>query len=119
MRRCFISQKAPGAKTTEGESNHYKQVVKGRSKYVYLAAYEDTTDVYSYTNSVAITTSATAASLFHLYGPQSYSLSAGTDYNNYNVGNETQTYSDVFGDVETIKLITSLLVLQLLLRQMR
>ena len=102
LEKMLYLSKAPGAKTTEGESNHYKQVIKGRSKYVYLAAYEDTTDVYSYTNSVAITTSATAASQFHLYGPQSYSLSAGTDYQNYNVGNETQTYSDVFGDVETL-----------------
>ena len=104
LEKMLFLSKAPGAKTTEGESNHYKQVVKGRSKYVYLAAYEDTTDVYSYTSSVAITSAATAASQFHLYGPQSYSLSAGTDYNNYNVGNETQTYSDVFGDVETIQI---------------
>ena len=104
LEKMLYLSKAPGAKTTEGESNHYKQVVKGRSKYVYLAAYEDTTDVYSYTNSVAITSAATAASLFHLYGHRSYSLSAGTDYNNYNVGNETQTYSDVFGDVETIQI---------------
>ena len=102
LEKMLFLSKAPGAKTTEGESNHYKQVIKGRSKYVYLAAYEDTTDVYSYTNSVAITTSATAASQFHLYGLQSYSLSAGTDYQNYNVGNETQTYTDVFGDVETL-----------------
>ena len=102
LEKMLYLSKAPGAKTTEGESNHYKQVIKGRSKYVYLAAYEDSTDVFTYTSSVAITTSATAASQFHLYGPQSYSLSAGTDYNNYNVGNETQTYSDVFGDVETL-----------------
>ena len=104
LEKMLFLSKAPGAKTTEGESNHYKQVVKGRSKYVYLAAYEDSTDVFTYTSSVAITTAATAASQFHLYGPQSYSLSAGTDYNNYNVGNETQTYSDVFGDVETIQI---------------
>ena len=104
LEKMLFLSKAPGAKTTEGETNHYKQVVKGRSKYVYLAAYEDSTDVFTYTSSVAITSAATAASQFHLYGPQSYSLSAGTDYNNYNVGNETQTYSDVFGDVETIQI---------------
>ena len=104
LEKMLYLSKAPGAKTTEGETNHYKQVVKGRSKYVYLAAYEDSTDVFTYTNSVAITSSATAASEFHVYGTQTYSLSAGTDYNNYNVGNETQTYTDVFGDVETIQI---------------
>lgn len=104
LEKMLYLSKAPGAKTTEGESNHYKEVIKGRSKYVYLAAYEDSTDVYTYTDSVAITTSGTAASKFHLYGPQSYSLSAGTDYQNYNVGNETQTYSDAFGDAETIQI---------------
>ena len=102
LEKMLYLSKAPGAKTTEGETNHYKQVIKGRSKYVYLAAYEDSTDVFTYTDSVAITSSGTAASKFHLYGPKSYSLSAGTDYNNYNVGNETQTYSDVFSDTETI-----------------
>jgi len=43
-----------------------------------------------------------ASSDFKLYGPKSYSLSAGTDYQNYNVGNETQTYLDVFSDTETM-----------------
>ena len=48
--------------------------------------------MYILTPSVAITSSATPASSFHLYGPRTYTLSAGTDYANYNVGNETQTY---------------------------
>ena len=102
LEKMLYLSKAPGAKTTEGEANFYKQVIKGRSKYVYLAAYEDSADVFTYSGSVAIGDSATPASDFHLYGPQSYTLSAGTDYNNYNVGNETQTYSDVFSDVETL-----------------
>jgi phage tail sheath protein FI len=69
---------------------------------VFLGAYEDGTDVYNYTGSVAITGSTTPGSSFHLYGPRSYTLSAGSDYNTYTVGNETQTYLDVFGDTETI-----------------
>jgi|TARA_Y100000015_G_scaffold10772_1_gene10231 hypothetical protein len=104
LEKMLYLSKAPGAKTTEGEANHYKQVIKGRSKYIYLAAYEDSTDVFTYTDSVAITSSATAASKFHLYGPFVYTLSAGTDYNNYNVGNETQTYNDAFADTETIQI---------------
>tara|TARA_B100001059_G_scaffold26051_1_gene20935 strand:+ start:17006 stop:18946 length:1941 start_codon:yes stop_codon:yes gene_type:complete len=102
LEKILYVSKAPGARTTEGEANHYKDVIKGRSKYVFLGAYEDGTDVYSYAGSVAITGSATAGSSFHLYGPRSYTLSAGTDYNTYTVGNETQTYLDVFGDTETI-----------------
>jgi hypothetical protein len=102
LEKMLYVSKAVGARTTEGEANHYKDVIKGRSKYVFLGAYEDGVDVYSYTNSVAVTNSSTPASSFHLYGPRSYTLSAGTDYNNYTVGNETQTYLDVFGDTETI-----------------
>jgi hypothetical protein len=96
----FVS-KAPGAKTTEGEGNFFKNVIKGRSKYVYVTAYEDTS-VYTPTSGVDISDAATAASIFKLYGPKSYTLGGGTDYQNYNVGNETQTYLDVFSDTETM-----------------
>ena len=96
----FVS-KAPGAKTTEGEGNFFKNVIKGRSKYVYVTAYEDTS-VYTPASGVDISDAATAASIFKLYGPKSYTLGGGTDYQNYNVGNETQTYLDVFSDTETM-----------------
>jgi len=96
----FVS-KAPGSKTTEGEGNFFKNVIKGRSKYVYVTAYEDTS-VYTPTSGVDISDAATAASIFKLYGPKSYTLGGGTDYQNYNVGNETQTYLDVFSDTETM-----------------
>ena len=44
----MLMSQTPGAKTTEGESNTTRSN-QGRSKYVYLAAYEDSTDVYTYT----------------------------------------------------------------------
>jgi hypothetical protein len=96
----FVS-KAPGAKTTEGEGNFFKNVIKGRSKYIYVTAYEDTA-VYTPASGVDISDSATPASIFKLYGPKSYTLGGGTDYQNYSVGNETQTYLDVFSDTETM-----------------
>nr|BAR30803.1 phage tail sheath protein [uncultured Mediterranean phage uvMED] len=102
LEKMLYLSKAVGARTSEGEANHYKDVIKGRSKYVFLGAYEDGTDVFTYSGSEAITVSGTPASSFHLYGPRSYTLSAGTDYANYNVGNETQTYLDAFSDTETI-----------------
>ena len=101
LEKILYTSKAPGAKTTEGEGNFFKNVIKGRSKYVYVTAYEDTA-AYTDTGLVDISDNATAASEFKLYGPKSYSLSAGTDYQNYNVGNETQTYLDVFSDTETM-----------------
>ena len=101
LEKILFVSKAPGAKTTEGEGNFFKNVIKGRSKYIYVTAYEDTA-VYTPTSGVDISDSATAASVFKLYGPKSYTLSGGTDYQNYNVGNETQTYLDVFSDTETM-----------------
>ena len=101
LEKILFVSKAPGAKTTEGEGNFFKNVIKGRSKYVYVTAYEDTA-VYTPASGVDISDSATAASIFKLYGPKSYSLGGGTDYQNYNVGNETQTYLDVFSDTETM-----------------
>ena len=101
LEKILFVSKAPGAKTTEGEGNFFKNVIKGRSKYIYVTAYEDTA-VYTPTSGVDISDSATPASIFKLYGPKSYTLSGGTDYQNYNVGNETQTYLDVFADTETM-----------------
>jgi len=101
LEKILFVSKAPGAKTTEGEGNFFKNVIKGRSKYIYVTAYEDTA-VYTPTSGVDISDSATAGSIFKLYGPKSYTLSGGTDYQNYNVGNETQTYLDVFSDTETL-----------------
>jgi|ETNmetMinimDraft_21_1059911.scaffolds.fasta_scaffold00028_8 hypothetical protein len=95
----FVS-KAPGAKTTEGEGNFFKDVIKGRSNYIYVTAYEDADS--GAISGVDMSDAATPASDFNLYGPKSYTLSAGTDYQNYNVGNETQTYLDVFSDTETM-----------------
>lgn len=101
LEKILYTSKAPGAKTTEGEGNFFKSVVKGRSKYVYVTAYE-TVAVYSEGGLVDIADGNGPDSDFKLYGPKSYSLSAGTDYQNYNVGNETQTYLDVFSDTETM-----------------
>ena len=101
LEKILFVSKAPGARTTEGEGNFFKNVIKGRSKYIYVTAYEDTA-VYTPTNGVDISDAATAGSVFKLYGPKSYTLSGGTDYQNYNVGNETQTYLDVFSDTETM-----------------
>ena len=101
LEKILYVSKAPDAKTTEGEGNFFKNVIKGRSKYVYVTAYEDT-EVYAAASAVDIADGSTSADDFKLYGPKSYTLSAGTNYQNYNVGNETQTYLDVFTDTETL-----------------
>ena len=101
LEKILYVSKAPDAKTTEGEGNFFKNVIKGRSKYVYVTAYEDT-EVYAAASAVDIVDGSTSADDFKLYGPKSYTLSAGTNYQNYNVGNETQTYLDVFTDTETL-----------------
>ena len=103
LEKILYVSKAFDAKTTEGENNFYKRVIKGRSKYVYSGAHETSYD-YEPAGSVAITEVSSASSNFKLLGPKSYDFSAGSDYQNYNVGNETQTYLDVFSDVETLQL---------------
>jgi len=101
LEKILYVSKAPDAKTTEGEGNFFKNVIKGRSKYVYVTAYEDA-PVYEASGAVDIADGSSSADEFKLYGPKSYTLSGGTDYQNYNVGNETQTYLDVFTDTETL-----------------
>jgi len=102
VERLLYLSKASDAKTTEGETNFYKTVIKGRSKYIYLGAHETS---YAYTGSgVDITNSALASSTFKLLGSKQYDFAAGTDYANYNVGNETQTYLDAFSDTENISI---------------
>jgi hypothetical protein len=101
LEKILYVSKAPDAKTTEGEGNFFKKVIKGRSKYIYVTAYEDTS-VYDPAGAVDIADGSTSADDFKLYGPKTYTLSGGTDYQNYNVGNETQTYLDVFVDTETL-----------------
>jgi hypothetical protein len=98
----FVS-KASDAKTTEGETNFYKKVIKGRSQYIYLGSHE-TSYEYEPVGSVAISDSAISSATFKLIGPKTYAFAAGTDYQNYNVGNETQTYLDVFSDTETLQI---------------
>ena len=101
LEKILYVSKAPDAKTTEGEGNFFQKVIKGRSKYVYVTAYEDA-PVYEASGAVDIADGSSSADEFKLYGPKSYTLSGGTDYQNYNVGNETQTYLDVFTDTETL-----------------
>ena len=101
LEKILYVSKAPDAKTTEGEGNFFKKVIKGRSNYVYVTAYEDTS-VYDGAGAVDIADNSTSADDFKLYGPKTYTLSGGVDYQNYNVGNETQTYLDVFTDTETL-----------------
>lgn len=101
LEKILFVSKASDAKTTEGETNFYKKVIKGRSKYVYLGKHEDTYE-YSPANYVSITDSTTSTQSFKYLGVKTYDFAAGTDYQNYNVGNETQTYLDVFSDVETL-----------------
>lgn len=103
IEKLLFLSKASDAKTTEGEVNFYKKVIKGRSQYVYLGSHE-TSYAYEPNGAVAISDTATSVSSFKLLGPKSYAFAAGTDYQNYNVGNETQTYLDVFGDTETLVL---------------
>jgi hypothetical protein len=99
LEKILYVSKATDAKTTEGEGNFFKRVIKGRSKYVYVTAYEDTE---AFNVGTSISDAGISSNDFDLYGPKSYSLSGGTDYQNYNVGNETQTYLDVFSDTETL-----------------
>jgi hypothetical protein len=103
LEKILFVSKASDAKTTEGENNFYKRVIKGRSKYIYSGAHE-TTSVYAAVDTVDTSDSAVASNKFKLYGPKVYDFAAGTDYSNYNVGNETQTYLDVFSDTETIQI---------------
>lgn len=103
LEKILFVSKASDAKTTEGENNFYKRVIKGRSKYIYSGAHESAS-VYAAAGTVDTSDSATSNSKFKLYGPKSYDFAAGTDYQNYNVGNETQTYLDVFSDIETLQI---------------
>jgi hypothetical protein len=102
IEKLLFLSKASDAKTTEGEASFYKKVIKGRSQYVYLGSHE-ASYAYEPAGSVAISDTALASSSFKLTGPKSYAFAAGTDYQNYNVGNETQTYLDVFSDTETLQ----------------
>ena len=97
----FVS-KASDAKTTEGEANFYKKVIKGRSNYIYLGAHETSYD-YSAVG-VNISDVGLSSQTFKLVGSKSYEFASGSDYQNYNVGNETQTYLDVFSDTETLNI---------------
>ncbi len=101
LEKILFVSKAFGSKTTEGEGNFFQTVVKGRSKYVYATAFE-TVSAYAASGAVDTDGSNDASSSFKLYGPKSYTLGSASDYQNYNVGNETQTYLDVFADVETL-----------------
>ena len=101
LEKVLYVSKAPNARTTEGEGNFFKTVIKNRSKYIYVTAYE-VTEAYAAAGQVDISDSATAASDFNLLGTKSYSFSEGKDYQNYNVGNETQTYLNAFSDTETM-----------------
>ena len=102
LERILYVSKASDARTTEGETNFYKTVVKGRSNYVYLGAHETS---YAYTGTgVDISDTAVSTSTFKLIGSKQYDFAGGADYQNYTVGNETQTYLDVFSDTETISI---------------
>lgn len=103
LEKILFVSKASDAKTTEGEANFYKRVIKGRSNYIYLGAHESTW-AFEPTNSVAISDSGLSTSTFKILGTKIYDFAAGTDYANYNVGNETQTYLDVFSDTETLQI---------------
>lgn len=103
IEKLLFLSKASDAKTSEGELNFYKKVIKGRSQYIYLASHE-TSYEYEPVGGVAISDTTLAQSTFKLVGTKSYAFAAGTDYQNYNVGNETQTYIDVFSDTETLQL---------------
>jgi len=103
IEKILYVSKASDGKTTEGESNFYKDVVRDRSKYIYVTAYE-TTSVYSEGGLVEITANSNSTSDFSFLGPKSYSFAAGTDYETYDVDDTTQTYLDVFSDSETIRI---------------
>lgn len=101
IEKILYVSKAADAKTTEGVLNYYKTVIKNRSAYVYLGNHESS---YAYTPAGAVNLSdtTTSSNIFPLLGNKTYLFAAGTDYSNYNVGNETQTYIDVFGDPDTV-----------------
>lgn len=103
LEKILYVSKASDAKTTEGENNFYKRVIKGRSKYVYSGTHE-AASVYTYAGAVDTSETALSVNKFKLYGAKIYDFASGTDYQNYNVGNETQTYLDVFTDVETLNI---------------
>ena len=103
IEKLLFLSKASDARTPEGENNFYKRVIKGRSEYIYLGSHETN---YEYSPAGAISNSDTglASSVFKFMGAKTYAFAAGTDYQTYSVGNETQTYLDVFTDTETIQL---------------
>lgn len=103
LEKILFASKASDAKTLEGENNFYKNIIKGRSSYVYLGAHEST---YQFTpaNAVSISDTGKSTSTYKLLGNLNYKFGAGTDYQNYNVGNETQTYLDVFSDTESLNI---------------
>lgn len=103
LEKILFVSKASDARTTEGEGNFYKKVVKGRSRYIYVGAHEGSYE-YSPANHVSVTDNTLSTQKFKFIGPKTYDFAAGTDYQNYNVGNETQTYLDVFADVETLSI---------------
>lgn len=103
LEKILFVSKASDAKTTEGEANFYKKVIKGRSKYIYLGSHE-TAYAYEPVGAVNISDNGLSSQAYKLLGPKSYDFAAGTDYQNYNVGNETQTYLDVFSDTETLQI---------------
>ena len=98
----FVS-KASDAKTTEGETNFYRDVIRDRSKYIYLTAYE-TTSVYTEGGLEEITANSDSTTNFSLLAHKSYSFGGGLDYETYDVSDSTQTYLDVFSDSETIQI---------------
>lgn len=101
LERILYVSKASDSKTTEGDVNFYKTVIKNRSKYIYLGAHET---VFSYNTGSSVTDTTVSTESFKLWGGLEYDLSGGSDYQNYNVGNETQTYIDVFSDTETLEI---------------
>lgn len=103
LEKLLFLSKASDAKTPEGELNFYKKVIKGRSSYVYLGKH-DIDYAYSPAGAVNISDTALSTSTFKILGSKQYDFAGGTDYANYTVGNETQTYIDVFGDPETVVL---------------
>ncbi len=103
LEKILFASKASDAKTLEGENNFYKNIIKGRSGYVYLGAHE-TSYAYSPAGAVSISDTGKSTSTYKLLGNKNYKFASGTDYQNYNVGNETQTYLDVFSDTESLNI---------------
>jgi len=104
LEKILYVSKASDAKTLEGENNFYKTIIKGRSQYAYLGAHETTYNAASPAGSVSISDSTTVSQSFKYLGNKTYNFAFGNDYANYNVGNETQTYVDVFTDSETLQI---------------